>query len=55
VRPAAKPAAKKPVKKAVKKPTSKRLKKHHARVRSGATERSFARPVLPGKRAAFTG
>jgi len=51
VRPAAKPAAKKPVKKLAK----KRVKKHHARVHHGATEQSFARPVLPGSRAAFTG
>jgi len=55
IQPAAKAAAKKPVKKPVKSPAKKRLKKHHARVRDGASEQSFARPVLPGRRAAFTG
>jgi hypothetical protein len=39
----------------LKKPTKKAVKKHHARAHGGTSERMFARPVLSGKRAAFTG
>ena len=46
-----KTAAKKPVKRIVK----RRVKKHHSKASHGSTEQSLARPLLPGKRAAFTG
>jgi hypothetical protein len=46
-----KTAARKPVKRTV----EGRVKKHHSKASHGATEKSLARPVLPGQRPGFTG
>jgi hypothetical protein len=56
VRPPVRLAPKGTLKKPKRAVTTKRaVKKHHARAHGGTSEQTFARPVLPGKRAAFTG
>jgi hypothetical protein len=55
IRVSVRPPVRRAPKGTLKKPTKKAAKKHHARAHGGTSEQTFARPVLPGKRAAFTG